>query len=84
MSEKTFSWRGATVTFRIGESIAAALAAVGIHHFGRDALGGEIRYFCGIGACQSCLVRVDGAVMEACLTVATPGLCVQALEDADV
>jgi aerobic-type carbon monoxide dehydrogenase small subunit (CoxS/CutS family) len=33
------------------------------------------RYFCGIGACQTCLVSVNGAApVEACLTPARAGV----------
>ena len=44
-------WRGTAVSFRPGETIAAALRHSGIHDFG-PAIGGlRLRYFCGIGAC---------------------------------
>ncbi|HSX73672.1 MAG TPA: 2Fe-2S iron-sulfur cluster-binding protein, partial [Shinella sp.] len=41
------------------------------------------RYFCGIGACQCCLVRVDGLAKEACLEPAEENIRVTALEDGD-
>lgn len=80
MSAQTFDWMGQSIPFRTGESITAALEAVGIRTFGPDALGQETRYFCGIGACQCCLLRVDGVVREACITPAKTGMHVEALE----
>lgn len=78
MSANTFIWQDREIPFVAGESIAAALTAAGILTFGPDMGGRETRYFCGIGACQNCLVRVDGRVVEACLTVAHTGLVVTA------
>lgn len=83
MSGQTFHWQGRAIPFRPGESLAAALDAVGIVSFGCGPLGEETRYFCGIGACQSCLLRVDGLVREACITPARPGMEVEALEMSD-
>lgn len=80
MSAQTFDWMGQSIPFRTGESIAAALDIAGIRTFGPDALGQETRYFCGIGACQCCLVRVDGIIREACITLARAGMIVDALE----
>lgn len=80
MSAQTFDWMGQSIPFRTGESITAALEAAGIRTFGPDALGQETRYFCGIGACQCCLLLVDGVVREACITPAKTGMHVEALE----
>lgn len=74
MSGATFFWRDRAIAFNEGESIAAALTAAGILTFGPDPAGRETRYFCGIGACQCCLVKVDGRLVEACLTPARAGL----------
>ena len=78
--EQTFNWRGHAIPFRTGESLAAALEAAGIVSFGSGPLGEETRYFCGIGACQNCLLRVDGLIREACITSARAGMEVEALE----
>lgn len=78
MSKDTFFFEGQTIEFNQGESIAAALTAASIITFGKDAAGRDTRYFCGIGACQCCLVRVDGNTTEACLTPAKSGLNVKA------
>lgn len=80
MTGQTFDWMGTRISFRAGESVAAALDAAGIRTFGPDALGQETRYFCGIGACQCCLVRIDGVAREACITPAKAGMQVEALE----
>ena len=80
MTGQCFDWMGRRIPYRTGESLAAALEAAGILTFGPDALGQETRYFCGIGACQCCLLRVDGVVREACITPAKTGMHVEALE----
>ena len=70
-----FSWNGEPVAFQPGETIAAALLRAGILDLGGpgEAPGGRV--FCGIGACQGCLVAVAGsAPVEACLTLASEGL----------
>ena len=81
MSAPRFTWRGRPVPFAPGDTIAAALLHAGMRDLGRDACGMELRYFCGIGACQNCLVRLDGRVVEACLTPATDGAAVCAPDD---
>ena len=73
MTDRTFDWMGQSISFREGESFAAALDAAGIRIFGSDPIGNLTRYFCGIGACQACLIRVDGVIREACITPARTG-----------
>jgi aerobic-type carbon monoxide dehydrogenase small subunit (CoxS/CutS family) len=80
MNGGTFRLMDRTIPFRTGESIAVALQTAGVLTYGPDALGNETRYFCGIGACQCCLVRVDGVVREACITPARPGMNVEPVE----
>ena len=71
----TIYWMGEAVSFRFGETIAAALRRAGIDDFGPATGKLRARYFCGIGACQSCLVSVDDACpVEACLTPAKDGM----------
>ena len=72
----TFSWCGRPVEFMQGETIAAALLRGGVRDLTPDGASPAYgRIFCGIGACQSCLVRHDGgAAMEACLTLAAAWL----------
>lgn len=70
----TFLWAGDPVVFRRGETFAAALRRAGIDDLGPATGQLRLRYFCGIGACQTCLVSVDGASpVEACLTPAKVG-----------
>lgn len=81
MTGNSFTFKGQEIAFLPGESIATALEAAGVLCYGQDALGQPTRYFCGIGACQSCLARIDGVVTETCLTPARAGLKVESLED---
>lgn len=44
-----------------GDSIASALSALGVKHFTTSVNYGRPRgFFCGIGKCSSCLMRVNG------------------------
>lgn len=71
----TFLWAGDPVAFRQGETFAAALRRAGVDDLGPATGRLRSRYFCGIGACQACLVSVDGASpVEACLTPAKAGV----------
>lgn len=57
----TFSYDGEPVTAYQGESIAAALHAAGVRVLSRSVARDRPRgFFCGIGKCSSCLMRVDG------------------------
>lgn len=72
----TFNWLGTRVPFRRGETLAAALRRAGVDDLGSANGGLRARFFCGIGACQGCLVSVNGgAPVEACLTPARAGMC---------
>ena len=56
-----------------GESLATALLAAGIRTL-RNSPGGAPRgMFCGMGACQECLVEVDGIAQPACQTPVRAG-----------
>lgn len=71
----TLFWNQSVVPFRPGDTIAAALRRGGVDDLGAAFGGLQGRYFCGIGACQACLVSVDGACpVEACLTPARDGM----------
>jgi aerobic-type carbon monoxide dehydrogenase small subunit (CoxS/CutS family) len=80
MTPRAFGWMGQAIPFRDGETVATALEAAGIYTLGADALGQETRYFCGIGVCQCCLVRIDGIAREACITPARSDMTVEAME----
>lgn len=69
----SFSWDGLPVAFEANETIASALDRAGIMLFGTDPHSCAAKYFCGIGACQACIVSVDGVRSEACLTPARAG-----------
>ncbi|WMS42923.1 FAD-dependent oxidoreductase [Acuticoccus sp. MNP-M23] len=73
----TFTFGGVPVAARPGDSIAAALEAAGIRALGTSRAGRARTHFCGMGACQDCVVAVDGALSRrACLTTARPGMVV--------
>ncbi|NTG51238.1 FAD-dependent oxidoreductase [Agrobacterium rhizogenes] len=68
------------VAFRAerGMTIAAAIEAGGRHDFSRGLKGEARGLFCGMGACQDCLVTVDGRVSQrACMTSVTEGMQVR-------
>lgn len=67
-------WRGRALPFHPGETVASALMRAGVMNFGTTATGQASALFCGIGQCQSCIVRADGRVTEACLLPCHDGL----------
>jgi predicted molibdopterin-dependent oxidoreductase YjgC len=66
---------GAEVTAYDGDSVAAVLVRDGRVSWRRTRHGDRPRgLFCGIGACQDCLVTVDGvAGVRACVAPAREG-----------
>lgn len=78
----TFRWNGKPVAARPGDSIAAALVEAGTGVFGASRTGRARGLFCGMGACQECLVVVDGKRSQrACMTEARDGMMVEAQAD---
>lgn len=79
-----FSFDGREVPFIPGQTVGAALAAVGTLVLRRTRIQDRPRaMFCGIGACFDCLVGVDGvASQRACLVIARDGMTVQSQEGA--
>jgi D-hydroxyproline dehydrogenase subunit gamma len=79
--------RGETVSFSFddvpvmgfaGETLAAALLAAGIRALGRNPVDGTPRgLFCAMGACQECVVLVDGTSVEACRARVRDGMVVR-------
>ena len=71
-----FFWGDLQVEFVPGETIAAAMLRSGVRDLTPDADPPAYgRVFCGIGACQACLVRQGlEAAFEACLTLASDGM----------
>ncbi|WP_323766305.1 FAD-dependent oxidoreductase [Marinovum sp.] len=77
-----FTWNGAPLEARAGDSIAAALTAAGVRKLGTGCAGQDRAMFCGMGVCQDCAVQVDGQVGQlACMTKVTPGMEIRAQED---
>lgn len=68
-------WCDRKVPFRRGESLAYTLLREAAGGCGTSASGQTYGLFCGIGACQGCLVEVEGrGVVEACLTFPHDGM----------
>lgn len=77
-----FRWNGQVFEARAGDSIAAALTEAGIRSFGTSRTGRSRGLFCGMGACQDCLVTVDGKrALRACMTEVQAGMDVMAQDD---
>ncbi|WP_112322808.1 FAD-dependent oxidoreductase [Oceanibium sediminis] len=77
MPEATFTFNGAVIPFRDGQSIAAALTEAGQRALRRTAQGQDRGMFCGMGVCQDCLVTVNGTPNKrACMTAAANGLTI--------
>jgi predicted molibdopterin-dependent oxidoreductase YjgC len=65
---------GQKVTAHPGESLAAALIAAGLWRFGEGEDPARPRTaFCMMGVCQQCLLRLDGRLVQACLTPVAAG-----------
>lgn len=61
-----------------GETVSALLLRLGRIGSRRTRLSGEPRgYFCGMGACFECLVRIDGRILQGCLAQAQPGMRIE-------
>jgi hypothetical protein len=75
VSDATFLFDGRPVAFTDGQSVAAALTAVGVRSWRTTRVGGRPRgLFCGIGICFDCLVVVDGRPNQrACIVPARAG-----------
>lgn len=74
MTGASFSFEGAAIAFRPGQSVAAALATAGRLALRAASDGSPRGVFCGMGICQDCVVTVDGvAGLRACLTAARAG-----------
>ncbi len=66
----TLFWLNKKVQFNKGETAAVALARAGITSYGKSKNGLIHTPFCGIGQCQSCLIKETRlGIIEACLLV---------------
>lgn len=77
--EIEFYLNGRPCHAREGDSLAAALWALGIKRFGKSRKSGEPRGpFCFIGRCHDCEVSVDGRPrVKACMTEVRQGMRVE-------
>lgn len=78
----TFTFDGAPIHFRPGQSVGAALIAAGIRSWRTTRVHASPRgLFCGIGVCFDCLVTIDGAPNQrACRAPAAEGIAVTTQE----
>jgi glycine/D-amino acid oxidase-like deaminating enzyme len=68
-----------------GETVAAALSAAGILAFRRTPSGAARGLHCGMGACQDCVVTVDGRIgQRACVTPVRAGMVVRSGPPAEI
>jgi hypothetical protein len=76
VSEFSIQFDGEPVPAWPGQTVAAALWAVGVRSWRTTRVAGAPRgLFCGIGACFDCLVTIDGEPNQrACLIPARPEL----------
>ena len=82
MGEVPFTFDGRPLTARSGDSLAAALEAVGHRALGRTRAGRTRSLWCGMGACQECLVAIDGRLSQrACMVEVAPGMTVASQHD---
>lgn len=74
----TLTIDGRAVAAFAGESVAAALLAAGIRVLRRSSRAGAPRgLFCMMGACQECLVRVNGRRALACQEPVRDGMKIE-------
>lgn len=75
----SFSFENREITGYERESIAAALFAAGVKTFSKSIRFENPRgWFCGIGKCSSCLMRVDGVPnVRTCITPLREGMQVE-------
>jgi hypothetical protein len=70
-------WSGHKIPFVPGEMLAFTLlrARKNLAGIGSSPTGQRYGLFCGIGACQGCLVKIAGrGIAEACLTPSENGM----------
>lgn len=73
-----FYYNGKKLKAYEGETIASALYANGIKVFSRSKKGRARGFFCGIGKCSSCLMKVDGIPnIRTCITPVRDGMIVE-------
>ena len=69
---------GAVVRVRTGQTVAAALLALGERTLRHSRNAGTPRgVYCGVGVCFECMVRVDGVNERACMREVRPGMRIE-------
>lgn len=70
---------GICIEAHAGESVAAALLAADVRGTHLSPRLAQLRgYFCGMGVCWQCLVRIDGeGLQRACMQRVHPGMRVE-------
>ena len=77
----TFQFDGQAVEVYAGESIAAALIAAGDYATRLTAKRMPRGYFCGMGVCWECIVRINGISTErACRQTVEDGMIVETVK----
>jgi predicted molibdopterin-dependent oxidoreductase YjgC len=72
-----FTFDGEPMMAPEGEALAVALLASGIRRLGEGLDPGRPRVaLCLMGVCQQCLVRVEGRLVQSCITPVRAGLVV--------
>jgi predicted molibdopterin-dependent oxidoreductase YjgC len=80
-AQVTFTFDGQNITAPQGSTIAAALLGAGLRSFRDTPVSGAKRGpFCMMGACFDCLVQINGATVQACMTPVQAGLRVQRIK----
>jgi sarcosine oxidase, subunit alpha len=75
-----FTWRGAPMLARRGETIASALFANGIRVFGHHPKDGAPQgIFCANGQCAQCSVLADGLSVKSCMVPVREGMALEPL-----
>jgi predicted molibdopterin-dependent oxidoreductase YjgC len=80
----TFSFEGAAIAARTGDTVASALLATGHNTFRTSTVSGSARGpFCMMGACFECLVEIDGiSNRQACMIQVRAGMIVRRMAGA--
>ena len=79
-----FRFDGQEIIGYAGESIAAALIASGISATRLSVAGMPRGYFCGMGVCWECVVRINGInTVRACRQVVEDGMIVETVNAAE-
>jgi predicted molibdopterin-dependent oxidoreductase YjgC len=77
-----FSFDGRAVRGYAGETVAMALWAAGIRTLRKSPKEGAPRgVFCVMGACQECVVVIDGRRCASCMTAVAAGLTVRSVPE---